>query len=319
MSLLSPNSSESLQYGGKGLSHQQLGVSHPILRMKTGEELAEATSLQVGLLTYTAGAGPADIQPHRVELTANRNQLLVEGVHGGILLLERLLLPKSGKVQGLALRLVVGMKTIPHLLGGRQPKHIGRVPGLNAGYHDGGGLSILIIPHLVGVELHLVLLERLLKGSNCSPLNILSSISRESGLGWRGGEGWARPLASKVDPQSLSPQVNPHVLDKLTVVDTVEGDRRLRNRDGTRALEVLEGAILCDGRCQSLIRGQQLSSSRSGKVMAPASGNSRGRAAGVAMPSGSRGSGLQQQGLRWHPPKAEAAQEGVAARAEERA
>lgn len=39
--------------------------------------------------------------------------------------------------------------------------------------------------------------------------------------------GWARLLADEVDPQALSPKVNLHVLDELTVVDAVEGDRRL--------------------------------------------------------------------------------------------
>ena len=72
------------------MASQELSTHGLELWPETHQEVVETVSLLVSAELHTAGTGPADIRPQRVQLTPHLRQLLVEVIDGGIELLKRI-------------------------------------------------------------------------------------------------------------------------------------------------------------------------------------------------------------------------------------
>src|SRR6266540_1051801 len=119
MCLLSASQGDRLHQRWQRRAGQKLGPKLLELGAQTTEKLVQAKDTVMLSVKSTTVTRPTISRHQRVKLTPHVDQLMVEGVDGGVLLPKGAGELQSGDIEGVAARLIESLRTLPHRLSGR--------------------------------------------------------------------------------------------------------------------------------------------------------------------------------------------------------
>jgi hypothetical protein len=163
------------------------------------KELVETKNTIVFLTKTATVTRPTVCRCKRVKLTPHVSQLTVEGVDGGVLLLNGVGKLQDGDVESMALRLVELYRTLPHHSSGRQGGEIHSKLNLHTAKEDLSSTILVSGPILVVAQIEHVLLT----GRSIVRMCLIkrrSAIRPGNRLGRTNQDRGARSVASEVSP-----------------------------------------------------------------------------------------------------------------------